>query len=453
MNNSNNGNKLLDKISDLDPELITDADKTPRRRSKLLIGITSGMATVAAAAMIAVAANKLPTKVPPVVDTSDPISSSDTGSSDTVDSNSGSGSGSNSQSDQPVISDPANDPPKLDFSKYKDLPKISTGDYNISGMGKAPTTYDVRSRELEVSSPWKNAELETMPVYMSSSTELSNIEKMYARAKEIAAALGIPENELTITDNYQDMTSAIEYQRKAGKEAGDSDEEIEEVIRNMIRAVMGMTFVDAQADGVSIQLDGACKATISFDEPAELPEGCRLSINATAEEEAAALNWLADKYKALTGYSKPAAGYARGIGSYIYESDGEPSGQIVNYWINKTTFEVDEDTGELEITVFSDYTLEKLADYPILTAAQAETILKSNKYDAENRMSADAKIVKTELVYDNHAAVTAVIPYYEFYVQTDETPKSDGLVCKVYTIPAVPEEFIDMETRDYGVWA
>lgn len=446
-NNNNNGKNLLDKISDLDPKLITDADKKPRRKSKLLIGITSGMATVAAAAMIAVAARNIPTKVPPVVDTSDPISSSDTGSSDTIDSNSGSVSDPNSQSD------PANDPPKLDFSKYKDLPKISTGDYNISGMGKAPTTYDVRSRELEASSPWNNAELETMPVYMSSSTELSNIEKMYARAKEIAAALGIPENELTITDNYEDMTAAIEYQRKAGKEAGDSDEEIEEVIRTMIRSVMGMTFVDAQADGIFIHLDGACKAEISFDEPVELPEGCSLSFNAAAEEKTAALNYLADKYKALTGYSKPAAGYARDKGSYIYEADGELTGQIVNYWINTTQFEVDEDTGELKITISSDYTLEKLADYPILTAEQAEQILKSNKYDAENRMSADAKIVKTELVYDNHAAVTAVIPYYEFYVQTDETPKSGQLVCKVYTIPAVPEEFIDMETRDYDIRA
>lgn len=452
MNNfNNNGNKLLDKISDLDPKLITDADKKPHKTSKLLIGITSGMATVAAAAVIAVAAGKIPTKVPPVVDTSDPSSSysnsdySENSSSEIVDSSS-SGSVSDSQSD----------PPKLDFSKYKDLPKISSKNYAVTGAG---TMYydDMYSWELDHSSPWKGAELETMPVYMSGSTEIPDLDKMYARVKEIAAALGIPENSLTITDNYVDMSGSIEQQRKLGKEAGASDEEIEEVIDRMIRSTMSMVYVEAEADGITIRLDASYAASIHFDEPLKLPDGYNFAADAAAEEKNAVLNYLAERYKELMGYVDPLPGQNTSLSGlycgFIYEADGELTEQIVNYWINSTEFMIEENALNV-IWIYSDDALTKLADYPILTVEQAEAFLKSNKYNADERMPADVKIVKTDMVYRNLPGSTAVMPYYKFYVETDEEPHdSCGLVCKIYTIAAVPEEFIDMETKDYGVRA
>ena len=69
-------------------------------------------------------------------------------------------------------------------------------------------------------------------------------------------------------------------------------------------------------------------------------------------------------------------------------------------------------------------------------------------------MPADAKILKTELYYGNAAGYTAVMPYYRFYIESDHDFFPDHDVeCDVYTIAAVPEEFIDMETTDYGVRA
>ena len=73
---NNNGKKLLDKLSELDPELITNADKKPVKRSGMIIGVTSGVAAIAAATMIAVAANHVPERVPPIAATSEPVSSS-----------------------------------------------------------------------------------------------------------------------------------------------------------------------------------------------------------------------------------------------------------------------------------------------------------------------------------------------------------------------------------------
>ena len=459
---NNNGKKLLDKLSELDPELITNADKKPIKRSGMIIGFTTGMAAVAAAAIIAVAANNIPERVPPIAATSEPVSSSTgTGTSDT---NSSTESPAQSTVSVPTVSDPVTapettapaDPPQLDFSKYKDLPKISDADYGVRGSGGTCATDWLYSWELEDTSPWKGAELETMPVYMSSSTEIPDLEKMYARVKEIAAALGISADELKITDDYMDMADTVERHRKIMEEAGASEEEIEELLNHIMRSSMSQVYVQAENDKVRISLNMNCSVQILFNEPVELPEGYNFSNNATADEKAAALGYLADKYKALTGYGAPLAVRSGGnYGSYIYETDGDLTREIVNYWINNTQFHIDEESGKLSVIwIYTDGALEKLADYPILTAAQAEAILKSNKYSDDNRMPADTKIVKTELMYFNASGATVVMPYYKFYVETDQYPLNDyDVVCDVYTIAAVPEEFIDMETKDYGVRA
>ncbi len=456
-----NGKDLLDKMSDVDPKLIEDADKTPRRSRKWFIGITSGAATIAAAALITVTIGNNAAQKPPVIDTSDPTSSVPVTSSDIV------SSGNTSAQDPTVIDTTPQDPPKLDFSKYKDLPKISYSDNSVTGMGggeylgakdgvvvqKDYLNYS----ELEQVSPWKGAALETMPVYMSHSTDLNiDLDKMYARAREAAAALGIPEDSLELTDNYERLAETIETNRKMAKDAGATDEEIDEMINRIIRSVRSMTYVEAIGGGVRIQVDTSFGTYIVPDEPVKLPDGYNFTKSATDEEKAALVEYFADKYKEILNFSKPTLGRINADGIHIYDSDCDLTQQIVNYWINSACFGEDhEKAGELSRMWFdTDDNCEKLGDYPILTAEQAEAILKSNKFDDKMRMPADAKILKTDMVYKNLSGYTAVMPYYEFYVETDDEPLFEAdIVCTVYTIPAVPEEFIDMETTDYGVRA
>ncbi len=422
-----NGNKLLDKISDLDPKLISDAEKKPRgNKRRLFIGITSGMATAAAAAVIAVAAAHNPLPTPPVVSGSDPVIS-------------GSGSTSSTQNPQEPL-----DPTKIDFSKYKDLPKITDSDYGQHVFGGAQKRNMYRS-ELEIVSPWKGAELETMPVYMSNSIN-PDLDKMYARVKEIAAALGLSADTLEITDNYDSQMEKIEEHRELMRGWGKTEEEIDQALKHMINSTFSNIYVTAAADGVEIRLNTAFCANITFAEDI-IPEEYNFSKDATAEEKEELLNYLADKYKDLLQYGKPMPGKTDSMVDFsIFDSDGDITQQIVNYWINHADF-----ISENEIWLYSDGGCEKLGDYPILTAAQAEAILKSNKYDDNFRMPADAVILKTDIEYLNFQGRTAVMPYYEFYVETADEPYDDhDIVCDIYTIPAVPEEFIDMETEDYG---
>ncbi|MGN0683421.1 MAG: hypothetical protein ACI4JY_07045, partial [Oscillospiraceae bacterium] len=60
-----NGKQLLDKISDIDPRLIEDAEKISHKKNRLLIGIAPIAATAAAAALIAVVIGHSSTQKPP----------------------------------------------------------------------------------------------------------------------------------------------------------------------------------------------------------------------------------------------------------------------------------------------------------------------------------------------------------------------------------------------------
>ncbi|MDE6732684.1 MAG: hypothetical protein K2J77_07395, partial [Oscillospiraceae bacterium] len=98
--------------------------------------------------------------------------------------------------------------------------------------------------------------------------------------------------------------------------------------------------------------------------------------------------------------------------------------------------------------------LEKLGDYPIYTAQQALWVMQSDRVPKEVRIPEGAEVVKVELEYDNRVGYTAVIPYYNFVVKSDEIDEYSGdLIYRHYRIPAVPEQFLDMTIEDYGVRA
>ncbi len=436
-----NGKNLLDKISDVDPKLIADADKTPRHSRKLFIGITSGAATVAAAALIAVTIGNNAAQKPPVINTGDPNSIS----SGIV------SSGNTSAQDPTVVDLTPKDPPKLDFSKYKELPKISSIiKTDVTGWGTEGSNIAG-----EKSSPWKGAVLETMPVYMSSATDL-DLEHMYEYMRSVAAAFGISEDELEITQTgYPEKgANGEEYHRKIMEEHGVPEEEIVRELDRMRKTSMQFTEVTGKADGIEFQLRPDYMLEIIFTTSVELPEEYNFSKDASPEEKEKVMRYLTEKYSKALGYNKPTlkdesetfkAVYK------VYDADGDLEQQIVNYWLNNTRFTEDSDeAGKLKsIVVRSLAGCEKIGDYPILTPEQAEAILKSTKYNDDNRMPLDANILKVDLVYNNSIGSTGIIPYYEFLIDNDEESDHRGF----YTIPAVPEEFIDMETDDYGVYA
>lgn len=450
-----NGKSLLDKMSDADPKLIADAEKKPLRKRNLLIGISSGMATAAAAVVITFAAVNAPVQNPPVVDNPSNSSSVSSTSSDASTSSTSGEANSSSDNTSSSAQPEAKDPPVLDFGKYKDLPKIgNTTNYAVSaGCSGGPEFYNY-SELAAMNSLWSGEEFETMPVYMSHSTDVDiDVERMYAMVRETAEALGYPADTLEITDTYPPL-EFYDYHRKLMEEAGCTEEEIQSELDRMTRQCVGMTEVEAENDSINISIDSAFNMRIRFNEPIEFPNEYNFTTSATDEERAAVLDYLIDKYKALIPFEELV--YSTGSFS-AYKAGGGLAEQIFNEQINCVDFDAkyDQDGVLYRIRIYSDANCTYLGDYPVLTAAQAEEILKSNRYEADKRMPADAEILQTRLCYTyNDSGATAVMPIYKFYVKSDEEIYFDKEVrVDVYTIPAVPEEFIDMNTTDYGVRA
>lgn len=488
-----NGNDLLEKMSEVDPKLIEDADKIteeqqPRKKRALFIGITSGMATVAAALAIVAVIGTNSSHKPSVDYTTSGYDSSGTDGLPSV--NAGGMQGTDST--DKAASDPegatasteggnietsvTNAPEDLGlkpqpvdndaFSQYGgSLPKITNKDYGIRGMGglSANTTKRETSllpSELEIRSPWSiDAQLKTLPVYLSNSTT-PDVDKMKEHVKSAAAALGIAESELEITDTSAKIFGgSLESYRKTMEDQGVPEDEIERELERVSRYMGSSISIIGKANGITLNLYTDYSMKVSFDEPyVALPNGCSLGENATENEKRAATEYLAEKYKTLLGYEN--AKIAR-YGEYtcdfrVFEAAGDLTAQIVNYSLKNARFcGAFEDPTKMDtLWVLSTGNLEKLGDYPIYTPQQALWVLSSDSTPEESRLPADAEIVKVDIVYNNRQGYTAVLPYYEFYVKSDREPLNEGETeYDIYTIAAVPEQFIDMEIGDFGVRA
>lgn len=487
-----NGKDLLDKMSEVDPKLIEDADKAaenaaenkPKNKRALFIGIGSGMATVAAALAIAAAMNGNFLHKPSIdinnsvgtdgIFTSEPENGVQGASTSTGNNTSSVDLGvDNGVSTTGILQGPESIDIKPEevadaaFAGYENLPIISNMDFGVHGNGAGRTDVGLYSvydgeepKTLETFSPWSlDAELTTLPVYLSNSTT-PDADKMTERVKKAAAILGVPENDLEIVNRGLNVGDNDSY-RKILEEHGLSEEEIEAELERVGRYSRAQASIEGRTSSVGIYAYTDGSIWIDFNEPnPKMPEGYDLNEqNPSPDVTAATVEYFAEEYKELLGYQKPKVARYEGNFEYkfcVYEAEEDFEAQIVNYWLNYCEFLVDwEIPNGLEmLRVHTSENLEKLGDYPIYTAQQALWVMQSDRVPEEVRIPEGAEVVKVELEYNNLVGYTAVIPYYVFTVKTDEISQfTGGLVHKYYRIPAVPEQFLDMDIEDYGVRA
>lgn len=324
---------------------------------------------------------------------------------------------------------------------YSGLPKIDLADYHTVAMGGNTGHTGLISKD-EEPPIWESMKLKTLPVYTSESTEPDH-EKMLNYIKNKAAALGISESGLEIRDNYDSIKESEE--RNSALFTPTERQPSFEPIRCMM---WQQYYISAKGNGIEIDLRSNYDLFVSFEQPIELPGEFDFSENASKEEHSRALGYLAERFKALTGYDDYTE---EGKYLHIYKAADTDELNIVNRYLDLTCFDVV--NGKLvAILIHSSDGCNKLEDYPIITAGEAEKLLKADTVKEELRMPGDAEILRIELRYENLTGYTAIIPYYDFYVRSDETDLSDDtIVCDFYRISAVPSSFFeDTETGDYG---
>lgn len=208
------------------------------------------------------------------------------------------------------------------------------------------------------------------------------------------------------------------------------------------------------ADGVKIEVDHFMTVTITYpDRGGPLSEKNSLVLRTYDDAYKLAEKLLAE-YRGLMGFSSPqiciTGGYYNIDGEQSYdiaftETGGTQTEELLEFFFHGAEFFCNEG-GEpwlihLRCTDLSD----KVGDYPIITAQQAQAQLVAGHYITSCgwEMPGEAYIRKVELVYRTGEYDEYFMPYYRFYVELlEEAPVEGCMHLAAYYVPAVAEEYL-----------
>lgn len=205
------------------------------------------------------------------------------------------------------------------------------------------------------------------------------------------------------------------------------------------------------ADGVKIEVDQFMTVTISYpDRNRPFSE----NVLPTYDDAHKLAEKLLAEYRGLMGFSSPqiciTGGYYNIDGEQSYdiafvETGGTQTEELLEFFFHGAEFFCNEG-GEpwlihLRCTDLSD----KVGDYPIITAQQAQAQLVAGHYITSCgwEMPGEAYIRKVELVYRTGEYDEYFMPYYRFYVELlEEAPVEGCMHLAAYYVPAVAEEYL-----------
>lgn len=205
------------------------------------------------------------------------------------------------------------------------------------------------------------------------------------------------------------------------------------------------------ADGVKIEVDQFMTVTISYpDRNRPFSE----NVLPTYDDAHKLAEKLLAEYRDLMNFANPqiciTGGYYNIDGEQSYdiafvETGGTQTEELLEFFFHGAEFFCNED-GEpriirLRCTDLSD----KVGDYPIITAQQAQAQLVAGHYITSCgwEMPGEAYIRKVELVYRTGEYDEYFMPYYRFYVELlEEVPVEGCMHLAAYYVPAVAEEYL-----------
>lgn len=319
------------------------------------------------------------------------------------------------------------------------LPKLSAADLWFSAGDHGLFAYDIS--ELTDANPWRaEQQFDTLPVYKNltpsdsgGSPRLSvDLDALYARLDEVAACLGLCRDDFDV----EEFDGGYLY---------------------------------ARGEAVSVSVDAEQTATIWFKPTLPLPKEYTFTYKAAYDALYAAAEYLREEYVALIPFDDAQidiCGGGRDIygqqsyGIWFYRPADTQTQAPVNYCFDRVHFMCSEE-GELwGVRLYKTDLSEKIGDYPVLTAQQAkELFLRGDCLaPAPESSPAEEDIVRVELVYSNMSTQTYFMPYYRFWLETqDDMPQELldlGLKCyEPYYVPAVDPAYLQPAPAPQMYWS
>ena len=310
-------------------------------------------------------------------------------------------------------------------------------------------------------------ELPTLPVSMGPSLGGYGFEGYYVRdisdlKNTSPSQIGSLPDTLPVFRNaaggYPLQAASEEYMAKmltlcrsvAGRLGWDA-EKTAEVWEERSDGLAPTTVTATGADGVKIEVDQFMTVTISYpDRNRPFSE----NVLPTYDDAHKLAEKLLAEYRDLMNFANPqiciTGGYYNIDGEQSYdiafvETGGTQTEELLEFFFHGAEFFCNEG-GEpwlipLRCTDLSD----KVGDYPIITAQQAQAQLVAGHYITSCgwEMPGEAYIRKVELVYRTGEYDEYFMPYYRFYVELlEEAPVEGCMHLAAYYVPAVAEEYL-----------
>ncbi len=396
------GEKILEKMSDVDERLIIGAEKTHYTKK---LFIKAGIVTAAAAAAVAFGLNFIPLQ---------------------------------------------------NNMELPNLPKISVSeDMAQNGMGfEGLSTSDMEKEKSNLLA--QNFKIKEMPVYKTNTAD-PDVEKMRSRLRELTDYFGLDYSSLDIIEDITDE----EALREQLKEYDAPEEEIE----RMLKISRTNTYVSAYMRNdegdtlMKISVNAAMGIDISFALPenndgkyfgTELPSEYHFGNDSAFSELEAAGRYLLEKYCDIIDMKNPEALTDPDYEGYVtfYEKGDSDAESIANQSIRTVSF--GGTNNRLTIIRINEgfKCCEKIADYPIIAEEEAEELLKNGNYltSVPYEIKGDEEIGLVELTYRFGIGYETAMPFYRFLIllPEDEVHRDDGeRTYGGYYVPAVRGEYLE----------
>lgn len=425
-----NGDRLLEKIGDLDEKLILEAENIPAKKAKKA-PLFIGLGTVAAAAAVALSVNFLggSLQTPPVAEATDDVNITQSQSAELTQAPATSEKG-------PVIN---SNLPKLDYGNI-------VGSWGFEGFQLSDIS------EYENGNPYtSDMEFKTMLVLKSNAMNPDK-EKMTEYLKTMAEKLGVDPDSLEFEYQGFNIDEQLESYKKIMEEQNVPEDEMEEELARVRKNIVaiGGVYVYGENEDVRLSVKSDYSFGIHFNgDGIALPEGYNKAETPQQREKTA--EYLLEQYGyILQDLKNPVTDVYKENDIGFYEKGETDAENILNYCLNHSRFGIDEEGNLFVIWIDSTYGCEELGDYPVISPEEAKKELLDGRYMSSVILDdptgfSEEDVSYMEIMYRMDSGSEYALPFYRFlvklpedYVTSDEGKSHYG----AFYVPAVSKEYI-----------
>ena len=328
------------------------------------------------------------------------------------------------------------------------LPMLTISDSMASFGFEGYLAYDIN--ELANGNPWiDDVSIKTLPVFQNPTSydnagqAISGLsaDAMIQKVKDTAALLDLAVDSVYTNPTQENLQREKEkVQALPGEENYEPDATPTEAV-----AVCGDVTIKVQANGA---------VRIFFEPGVKLPEEYSFTYYDTTEAQAVdVMQYLLGRYKTVVGMTTPSLALfgdytyegQQGFDFVAYENNVNPTEQILGYNFNLVKFSPNEE-GELWIIdLYTADLSQKIEDYPIIFALEAQGELLQNRYitTVPEEFPGEEYIARVELIYRASRYDEIFMPYYRFLVELPSMDRDNGLkTFGAYYVPAVESQYI-----------